>query len=877
MIDFWLILCGWFVPSERRREWRDEWRAELDYVSLEGAGGIRRLLAALGALPDAIWHFLDEWSFDTMWNDLTHALRALRRRVSTTFLAVLVLGLGLGAAGVVVSVVDTVLLRPLPFEEPERLVAVWEQNPAKGWYENVVAPANFFDWREQATTFEDMAFYGSWISDLIYEPEDAPPRRIAAISIGPRFFHLLGVPMALGRSFNDDETWQRAEPSVILSHQLWSREFAGDPDVLERTITIEGYPRRIVGVAPASMGLHYEADLWFPFRWNEGDREQTWFRRAHFLRAVGRLADGATVDDARAELATIAERLEEQYPATNTDMGTGVTPFHEWEVGDTRRPLALVAAAVSLLLMVACANVASLMLLRAGARAREMAVRSTLGAARRRLVRLVAMEGLLLATAASLFGYLFAGTSLGVLRRLSSDVPRLDQVALDPRTLVAGLAITLFATLTFSVVPALLGSRVDLRASLHQGASRHTGSRQTVRARRILVVAEVALAVLLVVGAGLFVRSLAGLYRVDPGFDAEGVLAVRVNVPGARYQEEAQVEALYDQIVEAAKAIPGVGSVGQSRTLPLGGGTWTSDFSLLGDDRFSYETQHLEIDEGYADAIGLRLLAGRHLQSADGPGSQRVALVSRELVRQILPEADSPSEILGRQLCSARTCTEDENPQTIVGVVEDTRFDGLAHGPRPMIYHSIRQRTQWDRDIFLRAASAEPRDLLALADPMRRAVAGADPGLPLMQVRSLEEVIDESLARERFLTALLTGFGALALVLALVGTYGVLATTVQMRRRELGIRAALGAGRGQLETWVVRQGLALLALGAAVGLGLAFFAGRFVESQLFAIHGRDPLTYLAAVAVLVVTGLVAAWVPARAASRVDPVTVLRAD
>ena len=874
----WLRVTGWLVPSERRREWRDEWRAEMDFLRGEGAGSFERLRAALGALPDALWHFFDEWSPDTMFSDLTHAVRALRRRVSVTFLAVLVLGLGLGATLVVAEVVDTVLLRPLPFEEPDRLVSVWEQNPAKGWHKNVVAPANFFDWRQQAETFDGMAIYGSWLADLILEPDDAPPRRIAAVSIGPEFFGVLGVQMALGRSFSDDKLWQRAESAVVLSHELWKREFGADPGVLEKTMTVEGHPRRIVGVAPPGLDFPYrDVDLWLPFRWSEEAREQTWFRRAHFLRVVGRLAPGATPDEARGELATIAGRLETQYPETNIDMGTGLTLLHEWVVGDTRQPLALVATAVSLLLLVACANVASLMLLRAGARSREMAVRAALGAARRRLVRLLALEGLLLATAAALVGTFFARATLEVLRHVPMDVPRLDQAALDPLTLAIGLAITLAATLIFSVAPALLGSRVDLRASLHEGASRTTGGRRTVKARRALVVAEVALAVLLVVGAGLFVRSLASLYDVDPGFDSAGVLTVRVNVPGARYQEEAQVEALYDRIVEAARAIPGVESVGQSRTLPLGGGTWTSDFSLLGSDAYGYETQHLEIDDGYAEAIGLKLLAGRNVLASDQSDGERIALVSRELVRQILPEADRLDDILGRRLCSSKECTEDERPMTIVGVVEDTRFDGLSQGPRPMIYHALRQQTQWDRDIFLRAASSDPAALAALVEPMRRVVSGVDPGLPLMKVRTLDEVIDQSLARHRFLTALLAGFGVLALVLALVGTYGVLATTVQLRRRELGIRAALGAGRGQLETWVVRQGLALLALGTALGLALAFVAGRLVESQLFAVHGRDPLTYLAAVGLLVVTGLVAAWVPARAASRVDPVTVLRAD
>lgn len=816
-----------------------------------------------------------------MWHDLKHALRALRRRVSVTFLAVLVLGLGLGAALVVVSVVEVVLLRPLPFEEPERLVAVWEKNPTKGWYENVVAPANFFDWRASTESFEDMAIYGSWIPDRIFELDDARPRRVTALDLGPRFFEVLGVPLTLGQEFDDDDLWNRTEPAVVLSHGLWTRAFAADPGVLGRQITVEGRRWRVRGVAPSGFAFPEPVDVYLPFSWDAEARDATWFRRAHFVRAVGRLAPGSTIDEARSELAAVAARLEREFPQTNTDMGTGVTALHEWVVGDTREPLRLVATAVGLLLLVSCANVASLMLLRAGGRRREIAVRSALGAGRPRLVRLLALEGVLLAAAASAVGYGFAHLCLRLLEHVSLELPRLQdvalaQAALEPRVLLATLAIALVACLGFSLVPALVGSQVDLRGALHASAGRHSESRGSVRARRVLVVAEVALAVLLVVGSGLFVRSLWSLYQVDPGFDAEGVLTVRLNVPGARYEEPDQVQALYDRIVVGALGLPGVEAVGQSRTLPLGGGTWTSDYSLLGAADHGVETQHLEIDEGYAEAVGLRVLAGRAFEASDRDDAEPVALVSRELVRDILPFADHPREILGRRICSDRECTE-ERSKRVVGVVDDIRFEGLAYDVRPIIYHSLRQRPQLDRDLFVRAETADAAALRALAGPIEAIVQEADAGLPLMRVRTLEEVIDRSLARERFLTALLAAFGSLALVLALVGTYGVLATAVQLRRRELGIRAALGAARRDLEGWVLRQGLGLVGLGAAVGLGLALLVARSVESQLFAVGGRDPATYAAAAGLLLLTGALAAWLPARRAARVDPAEVLRSE
>lgn len=883
VFGLWLRLTSPLVPSERRREWRAEWRAEMGALSSEGGGRFARLHAASGALPDALWHFFDEWSFDTMWNDIRHALRALRHRVSVTFLAVLVLGLGLGASVAVVSAVDAVLLRPLPFDEPDRLVQLWEQNPTKGWHRNWVAPANFFDWRESMTEpsgsghFDDMALYSDWSESWrILQLDGATPQPVDAVSVGPHFFDVLRVSMHLGSDFDEDDLWRRAERRAILSHHLWTRSFGGDPSVLGRLIKMEGREVRVHGIAPPGFEFPRRADLWTPMGWDESETQEVWFRRAHFLRVVGRLADGVTLDQARAELAAVAKRLEAEYPETNTDMGSGITPLHEWLVGDTRRPLTLVASAVGLLLLVACANVASLMLLRAGSRGREMAVRSALGAGRRRLVRLLAMEGVLLATAACLLAYLFARFTVGALRSLSLDVPRLDQAALEPRILVAGLVIALGSTLIFCLAPALLGTRVDLRTALHGGSGRQSDGQGQVRARKALVVAEVALATVLVVSAGLFVRSLSGLYDVDPGFDTEGVLSVRLNVPGVRYQEPAQVQALYDRISDRARSLPGVVAVGLSRTLPLGGGTWTSDYSLQGLDEYGLETQHLEIDEGFADAVGLRLLAGRHLNAADRDDAEPVVLVSRELVGRMLPGSEL-REILGRRFCSSKQCTEENRPKTIVGVVEDIRFDGLAEPLRPMVYHSLRQRPQMDRELFLRADVDTELLTASLAGPLQAVIREVDAGLPLMKVRTLRQVVDESLARERFLTSLLAGFGTLALLLALVGTYGVLATTVQLRRRELGIRSALGAGRRELLGWVMRQGFFLLMLGAALGLGLTALTSRWTESLLFAVPGRDPLTYAVATLVLIATGLLATWLPARRASRVDPVTVLRAD
>lgn len=816
-----------------------------------------------------------------MWHDLKHALRALRRRVSVTFLAVLVLGLGLGAALVVVSVVDAVLLRPLPFEEPERLVAVWEKNPTKDWYQQTAAPANAFDWRESAESFEEMAIYASWVSDLILEPARGEARRVTAATVGPRFFDVLRVPMAHGREFDEDDLWSRSEPAVVLSHELWTRAYGGDPGVLGESLVLEGVEHRVRGIAPPGFRLPEPdatepLDLYLSFTWDEEAREQEWFRRAHFVRVVGRLSPGAGLDAARAELATIADRLEREYPGTNTDMGNGVTPLHEWVVGDTRRPLALVAAAVGLLLLVACANVASLMLLRAGGRRREIAVRSALGAGRRRLARLLALEGVLLAAAASAVGFAFARLCLRLLEHVPFEVPRLHHVSFEPRVLLVALGIALVACVGFSLAPALLGSRVDLRSALHAAAGRHSEGHGSVRTRRVLVVAEVALAVLLVVGSGLFVRSLLSLYDVDPGFDPEGVLSVRINVPGARYEEPAQVQALYDRIAERARALPGVVAVGQSRTLPVGGSTWTSDYALAGREGDGTLAQNLEVDEGYAEAVGLRLLAGRDFTAADRADAEPVALVSRALLRDILPAADDPRQILGERICTDEVCT-DENAKTVVGVVEDIRFDGLARDVRPMIYHTLRQRPQWDRELFLRADTAGPAALATLATPLENVVREVDPGLPLMRVRTLHEVIDRSLARDRFLTVLLAAFGGLALVLALVGTYGVLASSVQLRRRELGIRAALGAARRDLEGRVLRQGLLLVGLGATVGLGLALLVARSIESQLFAIGGRDPLTYAAAAGLLLLTGALAAWLPARRAARVDPAEVLRSE
>jgi putative ABC transport system permease protein len=807
---------------------------------------------------------------DTLRQDLRYALRQIRVHPAHALLVAATLALGIGANTAMFSAVNAVVLRPLPFRDPGRLYMLWEENPVKGWNRETAAPANMFDWKAGVTAFQDMAAYADFDDEKNLTGE-GEPHVLHATDVTGDFFSVLGVAPRLGRGFHPEETWQGSEPVVVLSDATWRDRFGADPGVVGRTIRLDGVTRRVVGVMPA--GFHYpnqNVQAWLPMGWDPASRTKTFFRRAHWLRPIARLRPGATVGEARKQLAAVAHRLQERYPETNRNMSAGMTPLHRFVVGDTRTPLLVLLGAVGLLLLLACANVANLLLVRASGRAREMAVRLALGAQGRRLVRLLMTESLLLSVAGGAGGVLLGWWGTRVLERLQPhDLLRVAHFGIDPSVLGFAAAITILSGLLFGLAPALWARRADAAETLREG--RHTGApgRSARRTAGALVVAEVALALLLVTGAGLLVRSFWHLQDVNPGFDAHGVLSATVELPGTEYDTGTKATAFFRELVARAGTIPGVESVGATSQLPLIEQGYTSDFSIEGRDPDDYgsEVIHRRVTPGYFRTMRVPVLEGRALTDADRMDGRMVTVINQALARRYFPNQDP----VGQRIAADAHPDSTSVWRTIVGVVGSERQNGMAAPPQIEMLVPVAQDPTSKMSLLLRTAG----DPTTLVPAVRRLVQALDPELPLFRVRTLASVRNESLARQRYLMALLLVFAGVALVLAIVGVYGVTAQAARQRTREIGIRMALGARLRHVLAAVVGRSMALIGGGLLLGSAAALLATRAMTSLLFQVSPDDPPTYAAVAAILAAAGLAASWLPARRAARVDPMTVLR--
>jgi putative ABC transport system permease protein len=806
------------------------------------------------------------------WQDLRYGLRLMLKNFGFSAVAVVTLSLGIGATTAIFTVVNAVLITPLPYARPDRLVQFWETNPLKNWTQATVAPANLFDWQKQSQSFADIAAYigsdkkGPGLSGMHLNAGDEP-ERVQALGVTGNVFALLGADALIGRTLREEETWQGRHAVVVISHGLWQRRFGADPKIIGQKLTLNGTGHEVVGVMPA--GFYFpskEAEAWVPMGWN---REQVAeLRRPHFLRAVGRLRDGVSVEQARAEMAAIAARLEKDYPDTNTQMSVGLGPLKEWIVSDVQLPLVVLLVAVGFVLLIACANVANLLLARAASRSREVAVRAALGAGRWRIVRQLLTESLLLAVVGGTAGLLLAVWFKDVLVAFSpGDIPRLDEIKLDWRVLGFTVGATLLTTLLTGLAPALQNSKPHLASALKEGGQKGAAG-QGSRVRGALVVAEVALALMLVAGAGLMIRSLLALEKVDPGFDPNNILMLRVALPGAGYREGGQAQAFFTEAERRVRSLPGVVAVGSTTRPALTGYAWTSDATIEGRAPEDYvrEVRHKEITPDYFRAMGLPLVGGRLFTEADNDRGQPVVIVNAALARRYFPGEDP----VGRRL--KFTKPNEERPwQTIIGVVGDERQDSLRAEVRPEIYQSHLQRAQREMALVVRAA----RDPQALVGAVRGQIRALDRGLPVDDIKTMREVISESLARERFITLLLAAFAALALLLAAVGIYGVMSYAVTQRTHEIGIRMALGARSRDILRQVVGRGMALALAGVMAGLVGAFALMRLMTALLFGVSAGDPLTLAGVAALLLGIALLACLVPARRAVKVDPMAALR--
>jgi putative ABC transport system permease protein len=804
--------------------------------------------------------------------DTRHALRSLRRNPGFAAAAIVTLALGIGANTAVFSAVHAVILRPLPFADPDRLVMLWEANEERGWVNQTAAPANMLDWREKVRAFDGVGGYASFGSSNTLTGA-GEPTQLTGVQVTGDLFRILGVRPYLGEGFSDEDTWRTGELRTVLTWRVWNDVLGADRSIVGRTIMLNSRPVRVVGVLPPGFEIPgVEADLFRPTGWDPEDRAQVSFRRAHWMRVIGRLRDGVTPARANAELQTVVRQLQRDYPGTNTGMEAGFTPLHSFLVGDTRRPLMVLLGAVAVLLLIACANVGNLLLVQAAGRRRETALRLALGARRSRLVRQALTDSLVVSTLGGAAGLVLGWWSLRALGALQPAglLPSAD-LSLNGGVLAYVVAISIASGLLFGVAPALWSRGRVPADALREGGRTSSGGARARRWGEMLLVSELALALLLTTGAGLLLRSFWKLQQVDPGIDSRGVLTAQIALPGIRYDSVRKINVFWDELRDRLEAVPGVDRAGVVSWLPLTVTSWSSDFSARGwpADRFGVEIVHREVSPGYFEALRVPLIRGRLIDETDQYGARPVVVINAEVARRWFANEDP----VGKEIAFDRAPDENSRWQTIVGVVGSERQAGMARPAEPEVFAPLAQSVSSVAFVVVRGRG----EASALAPALRRVVAALDANLAVARVRTMDDVRTASTTRQRFLMVLLLGFAFIGLALAVVGVYGVMSYVVRGRTQELGIRVALGARAAQVRWLVVRRGLGLAALGIGAGVGAAVLATGAMRTMLFDVQPVDPLTFVVVPGLLVLAAVVACWLPAARASRADPMGTLRAE
>jgi putative ABC transport system permease protein len=804
----------------------------------------------------------------TFWQDLRYGARMLLKNPSFTLIAVLTLALGIGANTAIFSVVNGVLLKPLPYREPERLIRVFERSRTQPKFP--MSGGNFQDYRDQSSTLSGLALYTRQDLEL---SQDDKPERLAALRVSAGFFELLGAQPLLGREFRREDELPDNNQVVILSHGLWQRRFNGDPNVVGRVVTLSGRPFTVVGVAPQGLqhvGGDYRSmphgesvDAWWPVAL----RPQAG-RGAHFLNAVGSLKPGVSVAQAEADFNVIAERLAQQFPNSNQGWRIAIQPLREEIAGRARTTLLALFGAVFFVLLIACVNVANLLLARATAREREIAVRSAVGAGRRRIVRQLLTESLLLAMVGGAAGILLAQWAIDTLRALGPEqLPRLQAVNIDGGILLFTLGVTLLTGVLFGLAPALQAGQFNLNAFLKEGGRGGGGQRR--RLRDALVITEVALALALLAGAGLLIRSFWKLQQTDPGFNPERVLTASLSLPGARYGDAPKVAAFQQLLLERLAALPGAQSAGLTSDLPWTGYDENAGFTVEGKTfppNDGPSARYHFVSSDYFRTIGVPLIAGRFFNSDDRQDTQPVVLVNRAMAERYWPGASA----VGKRFTFSSQPNE-RDWFTVVGVVGDVKDFPHSPAAAPAFYWATMQQTP--RQIILAVRSSA--DPLNLVEAVRNEVRALDKDLPLADAQTLETIAATAVAGRRF-TLWLVGFFALtAMALAAIGIYSVLSYLVAQRTHEIGLRMALGAQLGDVLKLVVRQGMTPVLTGLAMGITAAIALTRLIKGLLFEVSATDPLAFAMAAALLALVSLLACYVPARRATKVDPMVALK--
>ena len=813
-----------------------------------------------------------------MFQELRFGLRVLLKQKSFTAVAVLTLALGIGANTAIFSVVNGVLLKPLAFHDPDSLVMLWTDNPTLdlGFHELPPANADLPEWRARTTSFEQIGAFQSNFADL---SDDINPERVGGVDVSVNLLPMLGIQPVLGRQFTAEEEQPGQDHVLIISHALWQRRFGGNKGILGKTITINQVPRTISGVLPE--GFHFpratempqgyrlpeRADLWTPLA-----KDATfWERRTQRqLILIARLKAGVTPEQAQAEMDSVTAEQSRAYPQTHDGWRVWLTPLFNQIVGQSRTPLLVLLGAVGFLLLIACSNIASLLLARAAARSREMAVRAAIGAGRARIIRQLLTESLLLAALGGGLGLLLGYWGLEVLLKLiPPNVPRVQNITLDTNVFLFTALISVLTGVLFGLVPAWQASKVNLAEALKD--SGRTNSGRGLRSYSLLVSAEVALAAVMLVGAALMLQSFQRLLAVDPGFRPSNLVTFNVSLPSARYSDDVKRGQFFEQIRAQLSNLPGVQAVGAISDLPLSGNENVTFLAVEGAAPVPRGKEPIAEDRlitpGYFEAMGVKRINGRDFDANDGLNKPLVVIVNETLARQFFLDGDAVGKRIKRVL-------DDKDWGTIVGVVRDVRGYALDKQVRPQFYHPLAQEPG-EADEMSLALRVDAAALPSLRGAIQQEFKQFDAALPIANFRTMEQLVDKAVARPRFSTVLLVSFAVTALLLTVVGLYGVVAYGVNQRTREIGIRMALGARQTSVLLLIIRQGMKPALIGLSIGIAGACVLMRLLASQLYEVHATDPATFVLVALGLLMIALVACYIPARRATRVDPMAVLR--
>jgi putative ABC transport system permease protein len=829
---------------------------------------------------ERMWRYRGLPWIEDLWRDLRFALRSLAKTPGFTAIAIIVIAVGISVNTAVFSVINTVLLKPLTYPDPQSLMEMMNTSP-RGSFPSANVP-KFNIWRQQTSIFQHVAGYDEGGAGLNLTGDDHP-QQVQGVHVTADYFPLFGAPVVLGRTFTAAEDSPNGGRVVVLSYSLWKSRFGADPKIVGSTIQLDGKPNLVVGVIGRNFVTDTPADLWVPFQFDLTSHDM-----AHFFFVAARLKPGITLPQANAQLRLAADQYRRTYgsDALPPQGGFSVISLQESMIGDTRFPLLVLLGAVSFVLLIACANIANLLLARATARKRELATRAALGAGRGQIIRQLLTESLALSLSGGLLGLVLGFVGVRVLLSISpGDIPRLGEngstVTLDPNILLFSLGISLLTGILFGLAPAIGASRPNLAATLNENGSRSGVGFRSGQLRSTLVVTEVALALVLVIGAALLIRTFLKLQDVDPGFDPHNVLTMAMSISGDRFQKTGPVAQVIRDGTERLKAVPGVLDAAVTNGLPLWSGfgmTFDVPGRPKGNEPVTGDAGFHSVSWSYFNTFKIPLLRGRNFTEQDDGSAPGVAIINQAMANHYWPNGDplKDSLLIGPNAGPAFV----EPPRQIIGVVGDTRDRGLNSDPFPIMYIPLAQMPDAETALnssvgplwWVVRSQGDPHTLIA---PITVALRDASGGLPVAHIRTEDEVEVRSTSRQRFNMLLLTIFGASGLLMAAIGVYGVMAYSVQQRTQELGIRIALGAQASNLRNMVLRQGMALTLIGVGIGIGGALWLARFLASFLFGVKVWDPTAFIVTPLILSAVACIAIWIPARRATRVDPMTALR--